>query len=90
MSITIHIHKTHREYTGDQERLEVAGQTIGECLKDLIDRHPGMTNALFDATGKLLSQIEIYLNMESAYPDELKKPVKDGDDIHIVVMLAGG
>ena len=90
MSISINIHKTHREHTDDQETLEVAGQTIGECVEDLIDRYPGMKSAVFDAKGKLLSQIEIYLNMESAYPDELKKPVKDGDEIHIVVMLAGG
>jgi molybdopterin converting factor small subunit len=90
VSITINIHKTHREYTDEQERLEVNGQTIGECIKDLIDQYPGMKKAVFDAKGKLLSQIEIYLNMESAYPDELKKPVRDGDEIHIVVMLAGG
>jgi molybdopterin converting factor small subunit len=90
VSININIHKTHREFTDDQETLEVAGQTIGECVEDLIERYPGMKRAVFDAKGKLLSQIEIYLNMESAYPDELKKPVKDGDEIHIVVMLAGG
>ena len=90
MSITINIHKTHREFTDNQEKLEAAGKTIGECIQDLTDRYPGMKPAIFDAKGKLLSQIEIYLNMESAYPDELKKPVKDGDEIHIVVMLAGG
>lgn len=90
MSITINIHKTHREHTDGQETLEVTGRTIGECVDDLIARHPGMKQAVFDGKGKLLSQIEIYLNMESAYPDELKKPVKDGDQIHIVVMLAGG
>jgi molybdopterin converting factor small subunit len=90
VSIKLNIHKTHREYTDGNETLEVAGETIGDCIKDLIDRYPGMQNAVFDAKGKLLNQIEIYLNMESAYPDELKRPVKDGDEIHIVVMLAGG
>ena len=90
MSIKLNIHKTHRECTDDKENIEVTGATIGDCIKDLIDRYPGMQNALFDAKGKLLNQIEIYLNMESAYPDELKKPVKDGDEIHIAVMLAGG
>lgn len=90
MSITVNIHKTHREYTDDKENIEVAGGTIGDCMKDLIERYPGMRSAVFDAKGGLLNQIEIYLNMESAYPDELKKPVKDGDEIHIVVMLAGG
>jgi molybdopterin converting factor small subunit len=90
VSITINIHKTHREYTDGKENLEVSGETIGDCIENLIERYPEMKNAVFDTKGKLLNQIEIYLNMESAYPNELKKTVKDGDEIHIVVMLAGG
>jgi len=49
-----------------------------------------MANALFDKKGKLLNAVEIYINQESAYPDELMKPVKGGDDIHLTLMLAGG
>jgi molybdopterin converting factor small subunit len=90
VSITINVHKTHREFTDGTEKLAVNGQTVGECIQDMISRYPGMKAAIFDAKGKLLNQIEIYLNMESAYPDELKKPVKEGDEIHIAVMLAGG
>jgi hypothetical protein len=45
---------------------------------------------LFDKKGTLLNAIEIYINLKSAYPGELVKPVKDGDDIHITLMLAGG
>jgi len=33
--------------------------------------------------------IEIYVNSKSAYPDELVKQVKDGDNIHITLLLAG-
>jgi molybdopterin converting factor small subunit len=90
VSVTINVHKTHREFTDGIERLETNGQTVGDCIQDLVSRYPGMKSAIFDAKGRLLNQIEIYLNMESAYPDELKKPVKDGDEIHIAVMLAGG
>lgn len=49
-----------------------------------------MRTALFDGKGKLKNQIEIYLNSESAYPDELRKKVNAGDEIYITVMLAGG
>jgi molybdopterin converting factor small subunit len=90
MSITLHLHKTHRQYTGGLETLEIAGSTIGECLDKLIERFPGMQDALFTSEKKLKSQIEIYLNMQSAYPDELKRPVKDGDDVYVTIMLAGG
>lgn len=90
MSVTINIHKTHRVYTDGQENLSVEGCSVGECLDHLIQRYPGLKSALFNEKGKLRNNIEIYVNAESAYPDELKKPVKDGDELFITVMLAGG
>jgi molybdopterin converting factor small subunit len=90
MSITLNIHKTHRQYTSGLETVQVGGNTVGDCLSALIERFPEMKAALFDGKGKLKNQIEIYLNMESAYPDELKKTVHPGDEIYITVMLAGG
>jgi hypothetical protein len=45
---------------------------------------------LFDKKGRVLNGIEIYLNHKSAYPDELVKPVQDGDEISITLVLAGG
>jgi hypothetical protein len=31
-----------------------------------------------------------YVNHESAYPGELKKTTRDGDEIYLTFMLAGG
>ena len=90
MSISIHIHKTHREHTDGAELVEAQGETIGACLNDMVARFPGMAGQLFTASGQLINTIEIYHNMESAYPNELARPVQDGDEIHITVMLAGG
>ena len=90
MSINISIHRTHRQFTDGLDSVEVQGNNVGDCLEDLIRQFPDMRNALFDKKGKLLNAVEIYINQKSAYPDELVKPVKDGDDIHITLMLAGG
>ena len=90
MSINVSIHRTHRQFTDGLDTVEVQGNSVGDCLDDLVRQFPGMANALFDKKGELLKAIEIYINLESAYPDELVKPVKDGDDIHITLMLAGG
>jgi molybdopterin converting factor small subunit len=90
MSATLNIHKTHRQFTSGLDTIQVEGDTVGNCLNSLIGRFPEMKAAIFDGNGKLKNQIEIYLNMESAYPDELKKKVQDGDEIYITVMLAGG
>ena len=90
MTVKINLHKTHREFTDGREIVEVAGNTVGTCIEDLVKRYPGLKAKLFDEKGILRNFIEIYLNMESAYPDELKRSTKDGDEIHIVILLAGG
>ena len=91
MSIKINIHKTHRQFTDGSDVVEVDNaQTVGDCLGHLVKQFPQMEKALFDKNDKLFNFVELYLNMESAYPDELAKPVKDGDEIHITIMLAGG
>jgi molybdopterin converting factor small subunit len=90
MSVNIHIHTTHRPFTNGLEVVSVEGSTVGECLNQLIKQFPGMEKALFAKKDKLLNNVEIYLNHSSAYPNELVKPVKDGDEIHLVIMLTGG
>ena len=90
MSIKVHIHKTHRQSTDGQEVVKTTGNSVGACLKNLVQTYPGMQDVLFEKNGKLRNLIEVYVNHESAYPDELKKAVKDGDEIHLTFMLAGG
>ncbi len=90
MPIKVHIHKTHRQFTSGSEVVTVDGRTVGECLTQLIKQFPGMEKALFAKKDKLQNNVEVFINDASAYPNELVKPVKDGDEIHLVVMLAGG
>ncbi len=90
MSIKIHIHVTHRQHTDGKKTIEVKGASVGEALNNFVTLYPGIKNELFDKKGGLLHYIEIYLNKESAYPGELEKKVKDGDEIQIITFLAGG
>jgi molybdopterin converting factor small subunit len=90
MSIKIHLHSTHRQHAEGQAVVETDGRTVGECLQELVTRYPDLEAVLFDKKGGLRRNLEIYLNLESAYPDELARAVKDGDQIHVTVMLTGG
>jgi molybdopterin converting factor small subunit len=90
MSIKIHIHVTHRQHTNGQKTIEVEGTSVGEALNNFVALYPGIKTELFDKKGKLLHYIEIYLNKESAYPGELEKQVKNGDEIQVITFLAGG
>ena len=90
MAVKVHIHTTHRQFTNGLEVVSAEGNTVGECLNHLVKEFPGMEKALFSKKEKLLNTVEVYVNHASAYPNELAKPVKDGDEIHLVYMLAGG
>ncbi len=90
MAVNIHVHTTHKQFTNGLEVVGVLGTTVGECLRNLVKEYPAMEKALFANRDKLLNVVEIYLNHTSAYPNELLKPVKDGDDLHLLVMLSGG
>ena len=90
MSIKVNVHPVLQNYTNDQDAVQVNGTTVGECLNDLVKQFPGIERGLFNKQGKLLNYVDIYVNLQSSFPEELAKPVKDGDEIQIVLMIAGG
>jgi molybdopterin converting factor small subunit len=90
MPVKVHIHITHRQFTNGLDVVAAEGTTVGECLNHLIRQYPGMEKALFAKKDKLLNVVEVFVNQAPAYPNELTKPVKDGDEINLLIMLAGG
>lgn len=90
MSITVRIHPFLRKFTGGQNIAEVEGKTVGECVENLEVKFPGIKGQLCDKKGKLHHLWEIYINSASCYPEEFAKQVKDGDEIAIVAIMAGG
>ena len=91
MAIKIHLHAKHRHHTNGQKTVEIEGaKTVGEALDRLINQYPNMKKELFDKKGQLSDHIEIYLNNVSAYPGELEKTLKDGDEVQLIALLAGG
>ena len=90
MSVRVNIHPALAHAANDQTVVEVRGNTVGQCLDDLMKQFPKMKTWLFDKKGKLRNYVDIYVNQESSYPEELAKPVRDGDELHIMLIIAGG
>jgi len=72
------------------EIVEVMGHTVGECIDQLEIQFPGIKQELCDEKGQLEDYYCIYINSESSHPEELAKPVKDGDELTIVLIAGGG
>jgi len=90
VSVKINIPPTLSHLTEGNDVIEVEGNTVGECLNQLAGLYPAVKDQLFAEDGKLNNVVEVYVNMESSYPEELAKPVKDGDELHPIIIVLGG
>jgi molybdopterin converting factor small subunit len=94
MSVKIVIPPGLRIFTDAKGEIEVAGNTVGECLENLAGLFPMVGKTIFFQKGELFNfghnKVSIYLNGVDAYPDELVKSVKDGDKITILYTISGG
>ena len=90
MSIAIELSSIFARYTNNQLVFQVKGSTVGECLNDLVGQFPDLKKLILDKNGKLSHAFDVYINGESSYPQELAKPVKDGDRLHLVLLIYGG
>jgi len=93
MSIKISMIYPHlKALVNDQDIVEVEGNTIGQCLEDLITKFPALRPKIFDNSDDLLYYINILHNNQSTHldPDPLKKHLRDGDEIAITLLIAGG
>lgn len=90
MSNTINLAAYLRSYADNKESVTVKGKTIQECLNYLIKQHPGLKKMLFDQDGQLHNYVSIFAANEIVYADQMDKPVKDGDTIHILYIIGGG
>ena len=90
MSIRINMPIFLQPFTDNKETFEAEGETVAECLADLIKRYPEVKKMLMDDSGKLHSYVGVYINGQDAFPGEMAKKVKAGDEIHVLYALAGG
>ena len=91
MSIKIKIPEFLRQQTGGESSIDVGGDTLGECLETLFGRYPSLKGEIVDAQGILLLKWMIFVNGRIIKTSEESiYPVKRGDVIELVPMIAGG
>ena len=90
MRVTINIPQSLQEIADRKKVTQVSGNTVGDCLNDLIKQFPGLQKHIFDKHGRLHGYLEVLINKKSAFPEELTKPVADGDEMQILNIIVGG
>jgi adenylyltransferase/sulfurtransferase len=80
-----------RQFTGQQDSVDVAGNTVGEALQALTEKFPDVRKNLFNDQGKLRSFVNVYVNDEDIrYLDKDSTKLESADTVSIIPSIAGG
>ena len=80
-----------KDKTNGETIAELKGETVRECIEALVYRFPDLKGEILDNQGRLLLKWSISINGRIADAlDELAQPVKEGDLISLLPMIAGG
>jgi sulfur-carrier protein adenylyltransferase/sulfurtransferase len=80
-----------RQFTGQQDSVEVAGATVGDALARLSAEYPSIKKNLFNKQGKLRSFVNVYVNDEDIrHLDKDATKLEGNETISIVPSIAGG
>jgi len=91
MPVTVRIPTPLRPFTGQRDRVEADGATVGQILRFVTDAHPDLARHLYGDDGRLRSFVNVYVNDEDIR--RLRKedtPVRADDTVSIVPSVAGG
>ena len=76
------------EYTASRREVEADGATLGELLKDLDRRHPGIRLRIIDEQDAIRPHIKIFVNR--AQVRDLGMALDARDDVLVVAAISGG
>lgn len=79
-----------RAEVGGARELEAHGETVGDVIDDLVERHPSLRSQLFQ-NGDIGAYVNVYLGGEDVRTlDGMETPVEDGSTVVLLPAMAGG
>src|SRR5579875_3733477 len=80
-----------RQFTDQNDAVEVSAGTVGEALNQLTAQYPNIKNNLYNEQGKLRSFVNVYVDDEDIrYLDKDETRLQGNETISIVPSIAGG
>jgi molybdopterin converting factor small subunit len=76
---------------GGVRELELPGASVGEVVRELVAKHPGLGGQLLAPDGSLNRYVNVYLNGQDVrYLAGLETPVGERDEVRLLPAMAGG
>jgi sulfur-carrier protein adenylyltransferase/sulfurtransferase len=91
MSVTVSIPTPLRSFTAGKDSIQLAGETVGQVLDQLVSAHGELKRHLLQDDGRLRTFVNLYLNeTDIRHLASTATPVRPGDILTIVPSIAGG
>jgi sulfur-carrier protein len=90
MAVTIRIPLSLSDWFSGSDEIICRGHTVKTCFDSIRQRYPEFNRHMFDESGKP-ANVLVFLNGDNIMNlDGLETPVKEGDEIGIIPLAAGG
>lgn len=90
MTVKVRLSNLLRQATDWQEIVEVTAKSPEECLDAVVTQFPDVRKWIYDKNGKMWDRIQFFVNGKRIDCDHLGKPIRDGDELHILLNIGGG
>jgi molybdopterin synthase sulfur carrier subunit len=91
MAVQVLIPTPLQKSTNNEASVELEAGSINELIEALNGRYPGIQERLCDESGTLRRFLNIYVNGEDIrFKDNQTTSLQDGDEVSIVLAVAGG
>ena len=90
MSINVELSSMFGIYTDNTLNMKAEGKNVREALHDLVRQYPRLKRVLLNEKGDLLQMYDFFINGQSVYPKDMTLPLKDGDKLNVLYIIAGG
>ena len=84
----VHLSTHFRSYTANRPTVDAQGATVGEVLRDLDRRFPGLRFRVIDEQDHVRRHVAMYVNRDAC--EDLATPVTEADELHVLGALSGG
>ena len=78
-----------RDFTENQEKVKVKGETLRSLLDNLDSLYPGIKKRLITEDDNLRTDISVLVNGEISY-ERLRQKLNESDEVYFVPVIAGG
>ncbi|MEY2644746.1 MAG: hypothetical protein RLZZ611_1395 [Cyanobacteriota bacterium] len=91
MAVQVLIPTPLQKSTNNEASVEVEASSINDLITALNSRYPGIQERLCDDSGTLRRFLNLYVNGEDIrFKDNQTTALNDGDEVSIVLAVAGG